>query len=89
MTENDNFPLKEFAVPSNEEPYSSIVRPAIEENNFELDPSLLHMVQQIQFFGSPADDPNLHLSVFVEYCDTKMQRSGPRRVSTKNFPIFP
>lgn len=70
MVKNDNRSLKEFTIPSNEKPHSSIIRPAIAANNFEVKLSLLHMVQLNQFSGSPTDDPNLHLSVFVEYRDT-------------------
>ena len=32
--------------------------------------ALLSIVQQNQFGGSPIEDPNLHQSVFLEYCDT-------------------
>ena len=39
-------------------------------NNFELKPALISMVQQSQFVGSATKDPNLHLSVFLEVCDT-------------------
>lgn len=45
MVDNDTRLLKEFVVPSIEERHSSIVRPAITVNNFELKLSLLHMVQ--------------------------------------------
>jgi len=49
---------------------SSIARPAVDANNFELKPTLFSMVQQCQFGGTPMEDPNLHLSVFLEVCDT-------------------
>lgn len=39
-------PLKDFTLPSNEEPHSSIINPAIPVNNFELKPSLLEIVQK-------------------------------------------
>lgn len=41
-----NFPLKYYVIPTNEEPYSSIVHPAVEANIFELKPSLLSMLHQ-------------------------------------------
>ncbi|PNY08729.1 1-aminocyclopropane-1-carboxylate deaminase-like protein [Trifolium pratense] len=56
---------KDFAVPSEDEPHSSIVNPTIQANNIELKPTLLQIVQQNQFSGKPTEDPNLHLSVFV------------------------
>ncbi|MCI69049.1 putative transposable element protein, partial [Trifolium medium] len=49
---NNNHPLKDYAVPSEEEPYSSIASPAVEARNFELKPALLQIVQQNQFSGS-------------------------------------
>lgn len=70
MAENNKRPLKDFVVQSQDEPHSSIVNPAIQNNNFELKPSLLQIVQQNQFFSSPTEDPNFHISVFVQYTDT-------------------
>ena len=63
-------PLKSYAIPSQEEPHNNIVAPPIEANNFELKPSLLSAVQQNQFSGGSMDDPNLHLSMFLQYADT-------------------
>ncbi|XP_020266822.1 uncharacterized protein LOC109842344 [Asparagus officinalis] len=62
--------LKDFAAPNSQGTQSSITRPNVEANNFELKPSLLSMVQQNQFGGGATEDPNLHLSIFLEYCDT-------------------
>ena len=52
--------LKEYATPSTEEPHAIIVYPTVEDNNFEIKPALIYLVQQNQFFGSPTEDPNLH-----------------------------
>jgi len=49
---------------------SSIARPAVDANNFKLELALISMVQKSQFSGTPLEDPNLHLSVFFEMCDT-------------------
>lgn len=85
---NDNRPLKDFAVPSDEEPHTSIVRPAIAANNFELKPSLLQIVQQNQFSGNPTEDPNLHLSVFVQFADTlKCNGVDPEAIRLRLFPF--
>src|SRR4030042_2451744 len=70
MALQDDRPLKDYAVPSEDEPHSSIVNPAVQANNFELKPSLLQIVQQNQFSGNPTEDPTLHLSVFVQFTDT-------------------
>jgi hypothetical protein len=56
--------LKEYAIPSTEEPHAIIVYPKVEGENFEIKPALLSLVQQNQFSGSPTEDPNLHISTF-------------------------
>ena len=48
---------------------SSIARPNIDANNFELKPAFISIVQQSQFGGTPLEDPNLHL-IFLEVCNT-------------------
>ncbi|XP_045791784.1 uncharacterized protein LOC123886512 [Trifolium pratense] len=81
-------PLKDYAVPSEEEPHSSIAPPNIEARNFELKPALLQIVQQNQFSGSPTEDPNLHLSVFVQYADTiKANGVEPEAIRLRLFPF--
>ena len=65
-----NRPLKYYAIPTQQEPRNSIVAPAITRNDFELKPSLISAVQQNQFSGNPTDDPNEHLTKFVQYADT-------------------
>jgi len=62
--------LKEYATPSTEEPQAIIVYPTVEGNNFEIKPALLNLVQQNQFSGSPAEDPNLHISTFLRLSGT-------------------
>ena len=81
-------PLKDYAVPSQAEPHNSIAAPAIARNDFELKPSLLSAVQQNQFSGAPTDDPNLHLSVFVQYADTvKANGVNPEAIRLRLFPF--
>ncbi|GKV15355.1 hypothetical protein SLEP1_g26150 [Rubroshorea leprosula] len=63
--------LKEYASPSIEETVSSLRRPAIQANNFEIKPATIQMIQQsVQFCGLPSDDPNAHIANFLEICDT-------------------
>lgn len=66
----DTKPFKEYAIPTEEESHYSIVHPLIVANNFEIKLSLVDMVQQIQFSRLPIENSNLHLSIFVEFCDT-------------------
>jgi len=62
--------LKEYASPSMDEPQAIIVYPTVEGNKFEIKPALLNLVQQNQFSGSPAVDPNLHISTFLRLSGT-------------------
>jgi hypothetical protein len=70
-----NRPLMFYGTPSQKEPHNKIAAPAINRNDFELKPSLLSFVQQHQFAGNPTDDPNEHLTKFVQYADT-MKANG-------------
>ena len=65
-----NRTLKEYATPSTAEPQAIIVYPTIEDDNFEIRPALLNLVQQNQFSGSPTEDPNLHISIFLRISGT-------------------
>jgi len=61
--------LLDFIAPGVQGIASSIARPAIDANNFELKSALISMVEQSQLAGTPLEDPNLHLSVFSEVYD--------------------
>ncbi|XP_020425758.1 uncharacterized protein LOC109950616 [Prunus persica] len=50
---------------------SAIRRPAIAANNFEIKPAMITMLQNSSVFcGLPNEDPNIHLAIFLEICDT-------------------
>ena len=67
---------------------SSIRRQTINANNFELKPVLISMVQQAQFSGSPLDDPNIHLTMFLEIYDTlKMNGVTEDTIRLRLFPF--
>ncbi|KAK2395303.1 hypothetical protein QL285_057048 [Trifolium repens] len=81
-------PLRSYAISSQEEPHNIIAAPAIEANNFELKSSLLSAVQQNQFSRNPTDDPNLHLSIFLQYADTvKANGVSPEAIRLRLFPF--
>ncbi|XP_020245172.1 uncharacterized protein LOC109823298 [Asparagus officinalis] len=85
---NQDRSLKEFASPTTHSSQSSILKPNVATNNFELKPSLLSMVQQNQFGGTPTEDPNLHISIFLEYCDTlKMNGVSDDVIKLRLFPF--
>jgi hypothetical protein len=42
----------------------------IEDDNFELKPALINMVQQRPFCGKVSEDVNAHLQHFLEICST-------------------
>ena len=49
---------------------TAIRRPLIQENNFELKSVTLQMLQNILVHGLPNENPNMHLTNFLEVCDT-------------------
>ena len=53
-----------------QEEYYAIRQPTVDENNFELKPALITMVQQHQFTGHPTKDPNEHLGRFLRMENT-------------------
>lgn len=62
----DTKTLKNYEIPTEEEPNCSIMHPPITRFFFELKPSLIGMVQQNQFPNLPFENPNLHLSIFID-----------------------
>ena len=67
---------------------SSIVRPPVPANNFELKPAFVQMVQQpVQFHGSPDEDPNSHIGGLLEVCDM-LKMNGVLEVAIK-LRLFP
>ena len=47
---------------------SRISHQPTDANHFELKLALINMVKQQQFEGSPSEDPNKHLSNFLQLC---------------------
>ena len=61
--------LEEFSIPPTVV-QSAIRRPPIQANNFELKIVTLQMLQNIQFHGLLIENPNMHLTNFIEVCNT-------------------
>ncbi|EOY09066.1 Uncharacterized protein TCM_024420 [Theobroma cacao] len=69
--EEETKPLRDYAVRQLQNLHSSIRRPLIQANIFEIKPSIIQMIQTVvQFGGLPNDDPNAHIVNFLEICDT-------------------
>ena len=67
---NDPFMLlEEFALPPTVV-QTAIRRPPIQANNFELKSATLQMLQNILFHELPNENPNMHLTNFIEVCGT-------------------
>ena len=81
--------MADYARPSLNGAESSIVRPTIAANNFEIKPNMIQMVQQnVQFDGLQDEDPNAHLANFLEICDTfKMNGVTEDAIKLRLFPF--
>ena len=59
--------MSEFVKPSLTRIESSIVRPIVTANNFEIKPNIIQMVQQfMQFDGLQDENPDAHVANFLE-----------------------
>lgn len=61
-----NRALQEYAMPNPGDTHNSIVRPTVDANTFEIKLAIIQMVSQFQFGGLPSEDPNAHLTQFLE-----------------------
>ena len=65
-----------------------IRQPTIQANKFELKPITLQLIQNIQFMGLPNEDPNTHISNFLEVCDTvKYNGVSDEAIRLRLFPL--
>ena len=81
--------LMDFSQPKIVDIQSSIVRPAIVTNTFEIKSGTIQMVQNsVQFGGSLTEDPNMHIKNFIEICDTfKFNNVSEDAVKLRLFPF--
>ncbi|KAA3482884.1 RING-H2 finger protein ATL63 [Gossypium australe] len=63
--------LRNYAFPNLDIIQGSIARPTIKENNFEIKPTMIEMIQNnLQFKGTMMEEPNQYLERFLQLCDT-------------------
>ncbi|KAL0439142.1 UNVERIFIED_CONTAM: hypothetical protein Slati_2397200 [Sesamum latifolium] len=64
-------PMMEYSFPTTDGTISSIVKPSVKANNFEIKPSIIQIIRSsVQFYDLADEDPNKHLLNFLEICDT-------------------
>ena len=79
---------EEFWRPVIQDEYFAVRQPAIEANNFELNPALITMVQQHQFTGHLSEDPNEHIGIFMRMANTvKLNGVRPEVIKLQLFPF--
>ncbi|CAM8904732.1 unnamed protein product [Rhodiola kirilowii] len=62
--------LKDYAIPTAYGYRSPIQLPTVDNRDFDLKTSTIQMVQSNQFLGRDNEDPNSHLTSFLEVCAT-------------------
>ena len=68
--------------------YSAIKQPAVDANEYELEPALITMVQQNQFAGRSTENPNEHLGQFLRIANsTKLNGVKPEVIQLQLFPF--
>ncbi|KAL0285265.1 UNVERIFIED_CONTAM: hypothetical protein Sangu_2459800 [Sesamum angustifolium] len=64
-------PMMKYSFPTSDAMISSIAKPTVQANNFETKPFIIQIIRSsVQFSGLLEEDPNKHLSNFLEICDT-------------------
>ncbi|KAK1429674.1 hypothetical protein QVD17_11888 [Tagetes erecta] len=86
---DDERTISDFGKPSVGGLESSIARPNIQANNFEIKSSIIQMVQNtVQFDGKDHEDPNIHLAEFLEICATfKINGVSDDAIRLRLFPF--
>ena len=68
--------------------YSAIKPPAVDANDYELEPALITMVQQNQFAGNSTENPNEHLGRFLKIANSiKLNGVKPEVIQLQLFPF--
>jgi len=81
-------PLSDFTISDPNSVPSNIVRPPIEENNFQFNQLLINLFQQEKFERYPLENLNTHISSFLKTCDTiKMNGVSNDAIWLRLFPF--
>ena len=68
--------------------YSAITQPAIDANDYELEPAFIAMIQQNQFAGYSTENPNEHLGRFMRITNSiKLSGVKPEVIQLQLFPF--
>ena len=70
MAQSERRTLGDFAMPDISGSFEGIVAPTIANNNFEIKPSIIQMVQNNQFGGLQGEDPYAHILTLLNVCAT-------------------
>ncbi|KAL0319977.1 UNVERIFIED_CONTAM: hypothetical protein Sradi_5259200 [Sesamum radiatum] len=82
-------PMMEYSFPTADGIISSIAKPPVQANNFEIKPAIIQIIRSsVQFSGLLDEDPNKHLANFLEICDTfKFNGVSDDAVRLRIFPF--
>jgi hypothetical protein len=80
--------LGHYATPNDDFMNAPITQPTVTEENYEIKPNLLGLIQHNQFGGSTTEDLGLHLNIFTEICDMmRIKDVDPNAVKLCVFPF--
>ena len=67
---------------------TSVTRPPVTANHFEIKTTFISFIKEDQFYGHLGEDPNDHLALFLEKCDTlKMNGVTEDALRLRLFPF--
>ena len=89
MAQLERRTLGDFTMPDISGSFGGIVAPAITNNNFEIKPSIIQIVQNNQFGGLQGEDPYAHILTFLNMCATfKINRVTNDAIRLRLFPFL-
>ena len=80
--------LRDYSNPTTGNIGTSITRPQVTANHFEIKTTFISFIKEDQFYGHLGEDPNDHLALFSEKCDTlKMNGVTEDALRLRLFPF--